>query len=146
MNPGYSVGVLAVGFHRNEVWKQLNSEWHTNDYHQLSWPTSGFAPDWLDWGSNNLIVQLFYTFQIFLDQMNQIMTVKQVILQGLWRSKRYIHHSTDSYTGHYGNWALKPAALLVSWPANSLARTTNKLCSGSTVTQCTMIYLLIWNW
>lgn len=61
---------LVVGAHR--------------DFNRLSQLTSSLASAYLEWGWNNLLMPLFYTFQILLDLMDQILSVKRVISRRWW--------------------------------------------------------------
>ena len=64
----------------------------------------------------NLILQLFYTFQILLDWMAQIMRVKQVILSN------DIYHFTSLTMQAYGKSLLGPSVscdVVITWIGNS---------------------------
>lgn len=67
---------LVVGAHR--------------DFSRLSQLTSSLASAYLEWGWNNLLMPLFYTFQILLDLMDQILSVKRVISRRWWHLFRNV--------------------------------------------------------
>ncbi len=92
--------------------------------------TSDGRPSWLPvhpphtWmGSNNVIIQ---TFQMLLDQMDQILVIERVTLRGLWRSEHFIHSFTATFFSIDCVWE---KCFLGQCASHDECRSCNILCS-----------------